>query len=159
MILNCSKPSLVRLQLIRIKIWKIKNSVHTWVHTRKDAWDLRARGIRAIGLWDCFEGSWRDWNHARKYRRLTWAGWRTMNFSFWQRKEVLRWCFLLLLLFSSALPISSNFPFICFVSFLYFRNIFRFINPYYCLIQMTSPPSCLGLARVVANARNRSDIL
>jgi hypothetical protein len=36
----------------------------------KDKWDLGARGIRARGLSDCVEGSWRDWNHARKYQRF-----------------------------------------------------------------------------------------
>jgi hypothetical protein len=27
---------------------------------QKDTWDLGARGIRARGLSDCVEGSWRD---------------------------------------------------------------------------------------------------
>jgi hypothetical protein len=51
-----SEPS-----IIRIEIWKMKNSVHSWVHILKDTWDLGARGIRARGLSDCVEGSWRDW--------------------------------------------------------------------------------------------------
>jgi hypothetical protein len=34
--LLCSKPSLIGLQLIGIEVWKIKNSVHSWVHTLKD---------------------------------------------------------------------------------------------------------------------------
>jgi hypothetical protein len=38
--------------------------------TLKDTWDLGARGIRARGLSDCVESSWRDRNHARKYPRL-----------------------------------------------------------------------------------------
>jgi hypothetical protein len=43
-------------------------------------------------------------------------------------------------LFSSALPILLNFPFICFVSFfLSFTAIFCFINQNYCLIWTTSP--------------------
>jgi hypothetical protein len=29
-------------------------------NTFKDTWDLGARGIRARGLSDCVEGSWRD---------------------------------------------------------------------------------------------------
>jgi hypothetical protein len=32
-------------------------------------WDLGARGLSG-----CVEGSWRDWNHARKYPRLASAG-------------------------------------------------------------------------------------
>jgi hypothetical protein len=52
---------------------KIKNSVHSWVHSRnlKDTWELGERGLS-----DCAEGRWRDWNHARKYPKLAWAGWR-----------------------------------------------------------------------------------
>jgi hypothetical protein len=38
--LICSKPSLIRLQLIRIEIWKMNNSVYRWVHTLKDTCDL-----------------------------------------------------------------------------------------------------------------------
>jgi hypothetical protein len=58
-------------QIIQIAIWKMKNSVHSSVHTLKDTWDFRARGIS-----DCGKGSsWRDWNHARKFPRLAWAGW------------------------------------------------------------------------------------
>jgi hypothetical protein len=34
---NTVKPSLIRLQLIRIEIRKIKNSVHGWVHTFRKA--------------------------------------------------------------------------------------------------------------------------
>jgi hypothetical protein len=39
--IHYSKPSLIRLQLsgsriIRIKIWKMKNSAHSWVRTSKD---------------------------------------------------------------------------------------------------------------------------
>jgi hypothetical protein len=33
----------------------MKNSVHNWMHTLKDAWDLGARGIS-----DCVESNWRD---------------------------------------------------------------------------------------------------
>jgi hypothetical protein len=68
-----SEPSLIRLQLIRVEIRK--NSVHSLVHTWRDTRDLGARGIRATELSDC-EGWWRDWNHARKYPRLVWGGWR-----------------------------------------------------------------------------------
>jgi hypothetical protein len=41
-------------------------------YTLKDTWDLGTRGIRARGLSDCVDCSWRDWNH----ERLAWAGWR-----------------------------------------------------------------------------------
>jgi hypothetical protein len=34
---------------------KMKNSVHSSVHTLKDTWDLGARGLS-----DCVEGNWRD---------------------------------------------------------------------------------------------------
>jgi hypothetical protein len=36
----------------------------------KNTWELGARGIRARGLSDYVEGSWRDRNYARKYPRL-----------------------------------------------------------------------------------------
>jgi hypothetical protein len=64
-----SKPSLIQLKLIRIEVWKSKNSDHRWVRALKDTWDLGARGIRARGLSGCVEDSRRDWNHARKYPR------------------------------------------------------------------------------------------
>jgi hypothetical protein len=38
----------------------MKNCVLSYVHTLKDTWDLGARGIRARGLSDFVEGSWRD---------------------------------------------------------------------------------------------------
>jgi hypothetical protein len=38
-------------------------------------------GIRARGLSHCVEGSWTDWNHARKYPRLAWAGTRRPRIS------------------------------------------------------------------------------
>jgi hypothetical protein len=37
-VIQYSKPSLFRLQLIRIKVWK--NVVHSWVHTLTDTWHL-----------------------------------------------------------------------------------------------------------------------
>jgi hypothetical protein len=90
-----SKPSLIRLQFIRFEIWKTKSSVHSWVHT--DTWDLGARGLS-----DCVEGSWRDWNHARKYPRLVWAEWRRPWISASDRNKLLQWFFYL---FPSALPV------------------------------------------------------
>jgi hypothetical protein len=68
---NCSKPSLVRLSLIRIELRNMKNCVHSWVHTLGDVWHSGTRRIS-----DCVQDSWRNWNHARKYPRLDWAGWR-----------------------------------------------------------------------------------
>jgi hypothetical protein len=65
--LKYSKPSLIRLQIIRIDIWQMKNSVHSWVHTLK-----RHMGFRSKRT---FRRCW-DWNHARKYPRTAWAGWR-----------------------------------------------------------------------------------
>jgi hypothetical protein len=50
-----SKPSLIRLQLIRIEIWKMENSVHGWVNALKGTWHLGGRGLS-----DCVEGCWRD---------------------------------------------------------------------------------------------------
>jgi hypothetical protein len=38
----------------------MENSVHSSIHTSKDTWNLGARGIRARGLSDYVEGSWRD---------------------------------------------------------------------------------------------------
>jgi hypothetical protein len=37
----------------------MKNSVRSLIHTLKDM-GFRSRGIRARGLSDCVEGSWRD---------------------------------------------------------------------------------------------------
>jgi hypothetical protein len=74
-----SKPLLIQLQSIRMSNnpdQNMKNSVYGWVYTLKDTWDLEARGIRASGLSDCVEGSWRDWNHATKYARLASTGCR-----------------------------------------------------------------------------------
>jgi hypothetical protein len=50
---------------------------------QKDTWDLGARGIRARGLSDCVESSWRNRNNARKYSRfgLSWMK-ETLDFSF-----------------------------------------------------------------------------
>jgi hypothetical protein len=31
----CSKPSVFRLQLIRIETWKMKTSIHSWIHNLK----------------------------------------------------------------------------------------------------------------------------
>jgi hypothetical protein len=46
--------------------WNMKNSIHSWVHTLKDRWDLGTTGIRARGLSDSVEGSWSDSNQAGK---------------------------------------------------------------------------------------------
>jgi hypothetical protein len=35
-----SKPSLIRLQLIWIEVWKIKTAVHSWAHSLQDIWHL-----------------------------------------------------------------------------------------------------------------------
>jgi hypothetical protein len=43
-------------------------------------------------------------------------------------------------LFLAALSILLNFPFICVLTFLYFRATFCFTNPDYCLIWMAAPP-------------------
>jgi hypothetical protein len=37
----CSEPSQIRLQLLRIAIWKMENAVRSWVHTLKDTRHLR----------------------------------------------------------------------------------------------------------------------
>jgi hypothetical protein len=61
-----NKPSLIRLQLIRMSHnpdRNMKNSVHSWVH-------LGARGIRARGLSDCVADAGRDWNHAKKISNI-----------------------------------------------------------------------------------------
>jgi hypothetical protein len=67
---NCSNSSLVRLNLIRTELRNMKNCVHSWVHTLRDLWHSGAREIP-----DRVQYNWRDWNHARKYSRLDWAGW------------------------------------------------------------------------------------
>jgi hypothetical protein len=79
-----SKPS-----PIRIEIWKKKSSVHSWIPTLKDTQDLGARGLS-----DCVEGSWRDWNHAKKISKIGFSWMKeTLAFSFWQRKKMLQWYF------------------------------------------------------------------
>jgi hypothetical protein len=56
-----SKPSLIRLQLIRIEMSKMKIlSTVEYIRTLKDTCDLGARGIRARGLSGCVEGGWGD---------------------------------------------------------------------------------------------------
>jgi hypothetical protein len=47
----------------------------------------------------------------------------TLDFSFWQRKKLLRWYFLFLFI------MLLNFPFICFLRFLSFRAISGFTDP------------------------------
>jgi hypothetical protein len=105
-----SKPSLIRLQLIRGSDnpdRKIKNCVRSWVHTSKDTWDLGARGIRAGGLSDYIKDSWRDRNHTRKYPRLASAGWRRPWISVSHRGR--NCCSDIFYLFLSALAILFNF--------------------------------------------------
>jgi hypothetical protein len=38
----------------------MENSVHSSVLTSKDTWDLEDRGVKARGLSEGVEGSWRD---------------------------------------------------------------------------------------------------
>jgi hypothetical protein len=124
-----SNPSLIRLQLIRIEIWKMKNSAYSWVHTRtlKGTWYLGARRIRARELSGCVEGSWRDWNHARKYPRLTWAEWK-LWFQLLIKKEM-QWYIILLFIFIStayvikfSIYLFSNFPCLLWI---YFTSLIR----------------------------------
>jgi hypothetical protein len=115
----------------------MKNSVHIWVHTLKDIRDLGARV-----LWECVEGSWRDWYHARKYPRLASAGWRrpwiSVSCLFIVFKE--EFYSNTFYFFSSALTIWLNDTFICFLSFFLSLIInLCFINQVYRLIRMTSP--------------------
>jgi hypothetical protein len=106
--------SLIRLQLIRVSDnpdRNMENSAHSWVHTLKDTRDLGARGLSG-----CVRGSWRDWNHARKYRKTGFSWMKeTLDFSLWQRKKLQHDFFFYL--FSSKLGILLNFSFICFLRF------------------------------------------
>jgi hypothetical protein len=81
----------------------MKNHVPSSVYTVKDTWDLGPTGIRARGLSDCVEGSWRDCKNARKIFKigLSWMK-ETLDFSFCQRNKLLQRYFYL---FSSALPL------------------------------------------------------
>jgi hypothetical protein len=110
-----SKPLLIRSQLIwmsdnpdrNIKKWKILFTVEYILNTR----DLGARGLS-----DSVEGSWRDWNHARKHRRLTWAvctPWIAAS----DRKKLVQWYFLYIFISTTYI---LDFPFICFLSFFVF---------------------------------------
>jgi hypothetical protein len=106
----------------------MKHSVHSWARTLKDARDLGARG-----LWDCVEGSWREWNHARKYPTIGLSSVKeTLDFTFWQ-EEISAVIFFLFIFISTTYIIK-----LCAKFFLSFRAIFCCINPYYRLIRMTS---------------------
>jgi hypothetical protein len=103
-----SKSSLIR-------IGKMKNSVHSWVHSLEGTWDFGARELS-----DCVQGSWRDWNHARKRPRLVSAGWKRPWISASDKGTN----------YYSDIFYLLNFQFICFLSFfLSFKPTLRFSNP------------------------------
>jgi hypothetical protein len=78
----------------------------------KSKWDLAARGVRAREISDCVEGSWRDFNHERKYPRLA---------SIWTKEtEEEIAAVICFYLFPSTLTVLLNLPFICFLSFFVF---------------------------------------
>jgi hypothetical protein len=115
------------------EICKMKNSVHSWVHTFKETWHLGARGMWGRGLSDCVEGSCKEWNHAR-CPRLAWAGWRRHSISAFCLFIVLyKGSAVIIYLFSSA-PHTYIIKFSTYlfseVLFLWsFRVFFWFINP------------------------------
>jgi hypothetical protein len=70
-----SVNSLIQLQLIRLSDNPDRSMKNEQFCSQLSIY-LGAREIRTRGLSDCVEGSLRHWNHARKYLRLAWAGWR-----------------------------------------------------------------------------------
>jgi hypothetical protein len=86
-------------------------------------------------LSDCVEGSRRDWNHARKYLRLVWAGWRRPWISASDRKKFQQ-CFFLFIYFPQHTYIIKFSVYLFSIFCLPFRAIFCFINLDYHLIQM-----------------------
>jgi hypothetical protein len=135
---NCSKPSIIRLQLIRMSDNENRN-MKNWescsqLNTRfKRHVGLGARGIRARGLSDCVEGSWRDWIHP------DWLELDEGDPGFQLLTGRNYGSDICCCLFSSVLSILFIFPFIYFLSFffLYFRIIFCFIKPDHRLIRTT----------------------
>jgi hypothetical protein len=137
-----SKPLLIRLELIRIRIeiWKIKMlSTSEYILTQ-------TRGI--------YEGRWVT---CLFRQNLTLSS----SLHYYVQKQVQHLSLLIFLysckidstvifcyLFSSTLLISLNFPFIYVLIFLFFRATFCFTNLYYRLIRPTSPPNYSGLARI-----------
>jgi hypothetical protein len=81
--------------LIRIEIWKMKNSVHRWVYILKIHVGFRSKRT--------FRLCW--WQKISKIG-LSWMK-ETLNFSFWKRNKLLQWYSFNL--FPSALPILLHF--------------------------------------------------
>jgi hypothetical protein len=83
---QCSKPSLIRLQLIWIEIWRLEL---LFAVELKDTWDLR--GKRTFRL--CW-GKLQRPNPRKKISKigLTWME-VTLDFSFWQSKKLMQWYF------------------------------------------------------------------
>jgi hypothetical protein len=48
-----SKPMIIWLEVIRIKIWRLKKILFTIEYILKDTWNFGARGLS-----DCVDGSW-----------------------------------------------------------------------------------------------------
>jgi hypothetical protein len=71
---NIGSQNIYTAPHLRRRYSSLKNSVHSWVLILTDARHFGAREIRTRGLSDCVEGSCRDQNHVRKYRRLASAG-------------------------------------------------------------------------------------
>jgi hypothetical protein len=97
--------------------------------------------LRAAGETETMQGNIEDWLKLDE---------RDRGFQFLTQEEIVAVIFFYL--FSSALPMLLNVPFICFLSyFLSFRAIICFINPDCRLIWMTPspPPNYSGLARVL----------
>jgi hypothetical protein len=106
-------------------------SVRSWVHILKDTWNLDAKGLS-----DCVEGSRRDWNHARKYPRLAWAGWRRPGFQLLAEEEI-------------AVVILCLFIFISATSVIKFYIFFLFCLlelSFASLIRMTTRPKLIGIS-------------
>jgi hypothetical protein len=108
-----SKPS-----LIRIEIWQMKSAVHSWVHTLKDTWHL-GRQMSHLSVQTEFDSFLQACIITSRNKYNFWAVYRWINvlscYSFLHIGSTVIFCYL----FSPALFLSLNFPFICVLSFFF----------------------------------------
>jgi hypothetical protein len=104
---NYSKPSLIRLVN---PDRNMKISVHSWVHTLK---------FRHMGLWSkrTFRLCWRQLERLKPRKNIS-----NMGFSWMEEYLDFSSCYSDIFLFSSAVLILLNFPFICFLSSFVFKG-------------------------------------
>jgi hypothetical protein len=70
---SLTRPRKILLVVLKIGKQEIAKAKDLLAHLRMEF--SSKRHLRARGLSDCVEESWRDWNHPRKHSRLAWAVW------------------------------------------------------------------------------------